>query len=154
MNLTEKLEAKLKLLMKESIFANPLHNMPDEERLLAVSSNGSLIRHIDNPSEAEQLAAVNENGYLINFINNPSEEIQLAAVNQTGNSIQHIVGPPKAVQLAAVYKNSNSIQYINKMTYPELYKFLSRHLPYKETRDYIKNVTRRMVMYHNWNLGK
>ncbi|MBE0650039.1 MAG: DUF3393 domain-containing protein [Bacteroidales bacterium] len=47
-----------------------------------------------------------------------------------------------------------AIPYINKMTYHELYKFLSRHLPYEETRNYIAKVTQRMVMYHNWKLGK
>lgn len=47
-----------------------------------------------------------------------------------------------------------AIPYINKMTYPELYRFLSRNLPYEETRDYIRKVTQRMAMYHNWDMGK
>jgi len=47
-----------------------------------------------------------------------------------------------------------AIPYINKMTYPQLYNYLYRNLPYSETREYIRKVTQRMAMYHKWNLTR
>jgi len=45
---------------------------------------------------------------------------------------------------------SRAIPKINQMTYDELYGFLRDYLPYTETRDYIKKVSSRIGMYHEW----
>jgi membrane-bound lytic murein transglycosylase C len=45
---------------------------------------------------------------------------------------------------------SRAIPKINQMTYEELYGFLRQYLPYSETKDYIKKVSRRMGMYKGW----
>ncbi len=50
--------------------------------------NGSLIRHIENPSKEFQLTAVKENGRAIQYIQNPDKEVQLEAVKQNGYAIE------------------------------------------------------------------
>ena len=44
------------------------------------------------------------------------------------------------------YKNA-ALQEINKRSPEQVYQYLRGHLPYKETRSYIKKVTERMVKY-------
>ncbi|HHJ34360.1 MAG TPA: DUF3393 domain-containing protein [Gammaproteobacteria bacterium] len=46
----------------------------------------------------------------------------------------------------ANYKKS-ALREINKRSPEEVYQYLRRHLPYRETRDYIKRVTERMGKY-------
>jgi membrane-bound lytic murein transglycosylase C len=45
---------------------------------------------------------------------------------------------------------SKAIPKINNMTYEECYGFLRQYLPHDETREYIKKVSQRMGMYHEW----
>lgn len=45
---------------------------------------------------------------------------------------------------------SKAIPKINEMSYEELYGFLRKYLPYDETKDYIKKVSSRIGMYHDW----
>ena len=49
---------------------------------------------------------------------------------------------------------SKAVPKINRMSYEELYRYLRTHLPYDETKDYIKKVSSRIGMYHEWNNGK
>lgn len=42
---------------------------------------------------------------------------------------------------------TRALAEINKRTPEQVYKYLRRHLPYRETRDYIKKVTERMSKY-------
>lgn len=44
------------------------------------------------------------------------------------------------------YRNA-ALREINKRTAAQVYQYLRGHLPYVETRSYIKNVTERMVKY-------
>ena len=43
-----------------------------------------------------------------------------------------------------------AIPKINAMNYDELYIYLRKHLPYDETKDYIKKVSTRQRQYHLW----
>lgn len=45
---------------------------------------------------------------------------------------------------------NKAIPKINKMTYEECYGFLREYLPYDETKGYIKKVSQRIRMYHEW----
>lgn len=45
---------------------------------------------------------------------------------------------------------SAALPKINGMSYEENYGFLRYNLPYDETKDYIKKVTQRMMMYQKW----
>ena len=45
---------------------------------------------------------------------------------------------------------NKAIPKINKMSYDECYGFLRQYLPYDETKGYIKKVSQRMGMYHEW----
>ncbi len=43
-----------------------------------------------------------------------------------------------------------AVPLINKMTYKEVFNHLKKHLPYKETQDYIVKVSNRMASYEEW----
>ncbi|MCK9450420.1 MAG: murein transglycosylase domain-containing protein [Bacteroidales bacterium] len=45
---------------------------------------------------------------------------------------------------------SKAVPKINAMTYEECYGFLRQYLPHDETKDYVKKVSQRMGMYHEW----
>ncbi|MDR2085381.1 MAG: murein transglycosylase domain-containing protein [Bacteroidales bacterium] len=47
-------------------------------------------------------------------------------------------------------KISSAIPLINNYEYNDLYDHMSKKLPYKETRDYIKKVTERRAQYQEW----
>ncbi|MDL2240978.1 murein transglycosylase domain-containing protein [Bacteroidales bacterium OttesenSCG-928-K22] len=47
-------------------------------------------------------------------------------------------------------KLGSAIPLINDYNYNELYNYLYKNLPYKETRDYIKKVTERRALYEDW----
>jgi membrane-bound lytic murein transglycosylase C len=49
---------------------------------------------------------------------------------------------------------NKAIPKINQMSYEELYGFLRVRLPYNETKDYIKKVSSRMLMYNEWKEDK
>lgn len=49
---------------------------------------------------------------------------------------------------------SKAVPKINRMSYEELYSYLRGHLPYDETKDYIRKVSSRIGMYHEWQNGK
>lgn len=48
---------------------------------------------------------------------------------------------------------SKAVPKINRMSYEELYRYLREHLPHGETRDYIRKVSSRIGMYHEWKNG-
>jgi len=48
---------------------------------------------------------------------------------------------------------SKAVPKINRMSYEELYSYLRGHLPYDETKDYIRKVSSRIGMYHEWQNG-
>ncbi len=43
-----------------------------------------------------------------------------------------------------------AIPLINKMTYAEVFDYLKKHLPYKETQNYIEKVSERKKSYEEW----
>ncbi len=45
---------------------------------------------------------------------------------------------------------NKAIPKINKMSYDECYNYLREYLPYDETKGYIKKVSKRIGMYHEW----
>jgi len=45
---------------------------------------------------------------------------------------------------------AKAVPKINQLTYEECYGFLRQYLPHDETKDYIKKVSQRMGMYHEW----
>lgn len=67
----------------------------------------------------------------------------IAAYNTgAGNVSKAFIGTTK------LYK---AIPKINAMTAKQVYRHLEMHLPYQETRDYIKRVTTRMDKYKQWS---
>ena len=88
------------------------NSVSDRIKLLAVSKDGTNIRHFENPSEKMKMTAVQQDGLAVYYIDNPSEEVQLSAVRQRGFAIKHIENPSEEVKLAAVRENGNTIRCI------------------------------------------
>ena len=107
-------EERLKLLVGYPKYISQIKKPTDEEILLAIEKDETLIENINKLSEAAQLSALEkDNRYcLIEYIDNPSVKVQLAAIKKDASYIRYIQNPCLEVQLAAVTQAEYTIQYI------------------------------------------
>ena len=99
-------DEQLALVTKDASEIQWIANPTEKVQLVAVTQDGSLIKHIIAkgiaPSEEVQIAAVTQNSSAIYYIDNPTEKAQLAAVTRSGGTIEHII--KKVLFLAKKYK--------------------------------------------------
>lgn len=89
-----------------------MDNLTNEMKLLAIKSDGLLIKYVINPTEEMKLEAVKNNGKAIEYISHPTYEMKLEAVKQDGMLIQFIENPSYEIQFIAVNQNKLAIQFI------------------------------------------
>lgn len=89
-------------------------------------------------------------GYLGGIKSDQSRMLSTIAAYNTGvrNVFQAFAGKYNSARYGdySNYKRA-ALREINKRSPEQVYQHLRRHLPYSETRDYIKKVTERMVKY-------
>lgn len=81
-------------------------------QLLAVQTDGKLIRYIKNPEKNIQVEAIKENIWAIKDIENPTKKVKILLVQAYGWMIHNITDPCKDVQIEAVKQDGTAIQYI------------------------------------------
>lgn len=117
----------------------------EKEQIQLVLSKPWMIADIDNPSETIQKIALSKDGTLIKHIDNPSFEMQLVAVRENGNALQFIKVPQgkvneqnvdKRLLAAAVTTTPSIISIIESPSYDLQKIAISNNLgAYKFIRD-------------------
>lgn len=115
-----------------------INYIPSDSGMLALSSNMTDLMNLMDGIHKQQETITNMlldvDGTLIRHIDNPSEEMMLAAVKQNGMAIQHILPMKQTdeIKMAAIENNPFCFEFVYEPTIPMWLKALQAEMPEDE----------------------